>query len=87
MTFFLIETLADRMLLHGVPEHIRSGNGPRVHRIAVALILRLCRVLARHNPFPPETRSRARQPDRGDFGEGQSAAYWLYTIIVAKRVQ
>ena len=27
----LIETLADLMLVHGVPEHIRSGYGTRVH--------------------------------------------------------
>ena len=27
-SYDLIETLADLMLLHGVPEHIRSDNGP-----------------------------------------------------------
>ena len=27
-SYDLIETLADAMLLHGIPEHIRSDNGP-----------------------------------------------------------
>jgi putative transposase len=27
-SYDLIETLADLMLVHGIPEHIRSDNGP-----------------------------------------------------------
>jgi putative transposase len=27
-SYNLIETLADLMLLHGIPEHLRSDNGP-----------------------------------------------------------